>query len=337
MRILLVEDEAPLRETLAARLKREGYAVDAAADGDEPHALAIGQQGFEIVHVGDRSAADLGDDVARQEAKARSGRRAAHRHHDHALRVVYAKLVGDSRQDVRHARAVERVLACQVAYVIASRLRCRHQDHFDRVRLTLAHDAHLDGTADAARRQAILHGARVGHLEAIDVDDDVTFVGFAALFYASALACRATGGARRAAESNHQVFGAPCIRNHVVVGAAVDYVRTVVRRAHLEFVVAVAAVQHVVAGAALQHIAVRASVDFERGVAAERALGAIEAVVNRIQAVGAVARVELTRADNGELLEGEVSQERWRQLALNPGEQVFIRPRTVTVFPAPVE
>ncbi|TDR41119.1 two-component system response regulator PhoP [Tahibacter aquaticus] len=35
MRVLLVEDEAPLRETLAARLKREGYAVDSAADGDE--------------------------------------------------------------------------------------------------------------------------------------------------------------------------------------------------------------------------------------------------------------------------------------------------------------
>ena len=35
MRILLVEDEAPLRETLAARLKREGFAVDMAADGDE--------------------------------------------------------------------------------------------------------------------------------------------------------------------------------------------------------------------------------------------------------------------------------------------------------------
>ena len=35
MRILLVEDEAPLRETLAARLKREGYAVDAASDGEE--------------------------------------------------------------------------------------------------------------------------------------------------------------------------------------------------------------------------------------------------------------------------------------------------------------
>ena len=35
MRILLVEDEAPLRETLAARLHREGFAVDAASDGEE--------------------------------------------------------------------------------------------------------------------------------------------------------------------------------------------------------------------------------------------------------------------------------------------------------------
>lgn len=35
MRVLLVEDEAPLRETLAARLQREGFAVDTAADGDE--------------------------------------------------------------------------------------------------------------------------------------------------------------------------------------------------------------------------------------------------------------------------------------------------------------
>lgn len=35
MRVLLVEDEAALRETLAARLKREGFAVDTAQDGDE--------------------------------------------------------------------------------------------------------------------------------------------------------------------------------------------------------------------------------------------------------------------------------------------------------------
>ncbi len=35
MRILLVEDEAALRETLAARLKRDGYAVDMAVDGED--------------------------------------------------------------------------------------------------------------------------------------------------------------------------------------------------------------------------------------------------------------------------------------------------------------
>lgn len=35
VRVLLVEDEAPLRETLAARLKRDGFAVDTAADGEE--------------------------------------------------------------------------------------------------------------------------------------------------------------------------------------------------------------------------------------------------------------------------------------------------------------
>jgi two-component system, OmpR family, response regulator PhoP len=35
MRILVVEDEEPLRNQLVDRLKEEGYAVDAAADGDE--------------------------------------------------------------------------------------------------------------------------------------------------------------------------------------------------------------------------------------------------------------------------------------------------------------
>lgn len=35
MRVLLVEDEHQLRETLVSRLKSEGFAVDAAADGEE--------------------------------------------------------------------------------------------------------------------------------------------------------------------------------------------------------------------------------------------------------------------------------------------------------------
>jgi two-component system response regulator PhoP len=35
MRALVVEDEAPLREQLAERLRVEGYVVDLAADGEE--------------------------------------------------------------------------------------------------------------------------------------------------------------------------------------------------------------------------------------------------------------------------------------------------------------
>ncbi|MEM1090920.1 MAG: response regulator transcription factor [Pseudomonadota bacterium] len=42
MRVLVIEDEKPLRETLVARLQREGYAVDAAADGEE--GLYLGQE-----------------------------------------------------------------------------------------------------------------------------------------------------------------------------------------------------------------------------------------------------------------------------------------------------
>jgi two-component system, OmpR family, response regulator PhoP len=53
MRILLVEDEAPLRETLGARLKREGYAVDLAQDGEE--GLYLGRE----VHF-DVAVIDLG-------------------------------------------------------------------------------------------------------------------------------------------------------------------------------------------------------------------------------------------------------------------------------------
>ena len=35
MRLLLIEDEAPLRLTLARRLEADGYRVDQAADGED--------------------------------------------------------------------------------------------------------------------------------------------------------------------------------------------------------------------------------------------------------------------------------------------------------------
>jgi two-component system response regulator PhoP len=41
MRILLIEDEAQLREPLVERLRQEGFAVDAAADGVDGHFMGV--------------------------------------------------------------------------------------------------------------------------------------------------------------------------------------------------------------------------------------------------------------------------------------------------------
>lgn len=65
--------------------------------------------------------------------------------------------------------------------------------------------------------------------------------------------------------------------------------------------------------------------------------GAIEALVGRVQPVGAVARLEMVRLDNGDVIEGEVSQEQWRSLALSKGERVFVRPKNLRVFPEVAE
>lgn len=65
MRILLVEDNEPLREAVAERLRREGFAVDATGDGpdglwmasENPYALAIldltlpGMDGLEVLRA----------------------------------------------------------------------------------------------------------------------------------------------------------------------------------------------------------------------------------------------------------------------------------------------
>jgi sulfate transport system ATP-binding protein len=58
----------------------------------------------------------------------------------------------------------------------------------------------------------------------------------------------------------------------------------------------------------------------------------IEAQIRRIQGAGAVARFELERLDTRELLDAELTRERYRELALLEGEKVFVWPRNMRVF-----
>jgi sulfate transport system ATP-binding protein len=59
---------------------------------------------------------------------------------------------------------------------------------------------------------------------------------------------------------------------------------------------------------------------------------AIEATVRRVQAVGPIVRIELESPHCDNLIEAEIGKERYRELALEIGEQVFINPRNVQVF-----
>jgi sulfate transport system ATP-binding protein len=58
----------------------------------------------------------------------------------------------------------------------------------------------------------------------------------------------------------------------------------------------------------------------------------IEAQIRLIQGAGAVARLELERLDTRELIEAELTRERYRELGLREGERVFMRPRNMRVF-----
>jgi sulfate/thiosulfate transport system ATP-binding protein len=58
----------------------------------------------------------------------------------------------------------------------------------------------------------------------------------------------------------------------------------------------------------------------------------IEAQIRFIQGAGAVARLELERLDTRELIEAELTRERYRELGLREGERVFMRPRNMRVF-----
>jgi len=58
----------------------------------------------------------------------------------------------------------------------------------------------------------------------------------------------------------------------------------------------------------------------------------IEAFVSYVHAIGPLVRLELQRTDHSELIEAELTQERFRELGVNQGDKVFVYPRNVRVF-----
>ena len=58
----------------------------------------------------------------------------------------------------------------------------------------------------------------------------------------------------------------------------------------------------------------------------------IEAVIAHIQSAGPSVKLQLTRTDNGQSLEVELTKDRQRELNLKAGESVFVKPRQVRVF-----
>lgn len=58
----------------------------------------------------------------------------------------------------------------------------------------------------------------------------------------------------------------------------------------------------------------------------------IEAIVRDVRAVGSLVRLELDRLDSGEVIEAELTRERYDELELQEGERVFVKPRNLRVF-----
>jgi sulfate transport system ATP-binding protein len=60
--------------------------------------------------------------------------------------------------------------------------------------------------------------------------------------------------------------------------------------------------------------------------------GGVTATVSRIQAIGPIVRLELRRSDTDDLLEAEMSKERYQELRILVGEQVLVKPRNLKLF-----
>ncbi len=59
---------------------------------------------------------------------------------------------------------------------------------------------------------------------------------------------------------------------------------------------------------------------------------AFSAVVSHVHSIGPVVRLELRRSDDSEMIEAELTRERYDELLLKSGEQVFIKPRNLRLF-----
>lgn len=59
---------------------------------------------------------------------------------------------------------------------------------------------------------------------------------------------------------------------------------------------------------------------------------AFEAVVSYVHAIGPLVRLELQRNDQTEIIEAELTQERFRELSIAQGQHVFVYPKNVRVF-----
>jgi sulfate transport system ATP-binding protein len=62
---------------------------------------------------------------------------------------------------------------------------------------------------------------------------------------------------------------------------------------------------------------------------------ALEADIIHIQTVGPTVRIELRRCDTGEIVEAELTRERYRIMACKTGERVHIHPNRVRIFEEP--
>ena len=54
--------------------------------------------------------------------------------------------------------------------------------------------------------------------------------------------------------------------------------------------------------------------------------------LRRAHAIGPLAQLELERADNAEIIEALISNERFAQLQLTEGETLVVRPKRLHVF-----